>query len=131
VAYFQPLPPPPDTFNLTLISVPFEGGQTFTSGRYVENSEVQIYAPANPGFKFVNWTDGNNRNISSFATSTIKLTKDSTLYANFVDISNRILILSCKPDETADLYGSGPYQNDAIVTIEAIVKDPICYGFYN
>jgi hypothetical protein len=53
IAYFIEDIPAVDSFDLVLIPAPAAGGSAVTSGRYAQNSTVQIVATANTGYKFV------------------------------------------------------------------------------
>ncbi|MGG8473465.1 InlB B-repeat-containing protein, partial [Rahnella sp. PAMC25617] len=45
-------------FRINLSSSPIAGGTTSGSGQYTENSTVTVSALPNPGYVFVNWTEG-------------------------------------------------------------------------
>ena len=65
IAYFiEDMPPPVDSFYLELRPRPNAGGSADTSGKYPDNSIIQITAAASLDYKFINWTDENDVVIS-------------------------------------------------------------------
>jgi hypothetical protein len=80
-----------DNYTLTLIAEPTEGGLLSGGGIYPGNIEVEISATAEPGFRFLIWTDQNGEVISELANFTFMMPEnDVELTAHFV----------CAPDWT-------------------------------
>ena len=85
----------PTTFAVTTTANPAEGGTaTFavgtnpatTSATVASGTEVTLYAVANDGYRFVNWTKG-GMEVSTNATHNVTITEASDLVANFEKIS--------------------------------------------
>ncbi len=72
-----------DSFNLTLLPEPVEGGSASISGRYACGNKIKIEAIANNEYLFINWTDEAGNVISVNAIDSVTIIKDSVLIANF------------------------------------------------
>ncbi|MFX4262441.1 InlB B-repeat-containing protein [Pelotomaculum propionicicum] len=79
VAHFALIP----TYNVSVSASPAEGGSVSGGGSYAEGARVTVTAAANPGYSFVNWTEGSNA-VSTKATYRFTMgTADRNLTANF------------------------------------------------
>lgn len=79
VAHFALIP----TYNVSVSASPAEGGSVSGGGTYVEGARVTVTATANPGYSFVNWTEGSNT-VSTKASYRFTMgTAERTLVANF------------------------------------------------
>lgn len=78
--------PKPTSYTLSLDVSPAVGGTVTGAGNYNEGYKVQLTALANPGYEFVNWTEGET--IISDEPSFIFTMPDNdvTLVANFKEI---------------------------------------------
>lgn len=66
------------------VSIKNASGATVTSGSEVEaNTSLTFTATPNDGYEFVNWTDANNKPVSTEATYTTTVTAAISLTANF------------------------------------------------
>ncbi|MBJ7881500.1 InlB B-repeat-containing protein [Gelidibacter salicanalis] len=117
-------------FRINLSSSPIAGGTTSGSGQYTENSTVTVSALPNPGYVFVNWTEGET--IASTSSSyQFVLTGNRTLVANYSEISagQFAVILSANPAAGGLTNGSGSYDAEANVTVTATPNNG--YAFVN
>lgn len=71
-----------NTYNLTLIADPSNGGTVSGGGSYVKNSYAQIKATANAGYEFAGWYENGILNSSSSNYSAL-MNGDRTLTAKF------------------------------------------------
>ena len=110
--------------NYTLTLTYDEGG---TVGRapeqdyYEENTTVTIFANANEGYKFVQWSDGNTENVRS-----ITMTQDTVLHATFVEEQKEQFTLTLTAGEggTVTKTPDQPsYEDGTSVVIAAIAND--------
>lgn len=102
------------TKTVTLSVSPSGSGNVTGAGTYNYGSSVTITATPNSRYNFVNWSDGN---IS--ASRTITVTSNISLTANF-SIKRYTLSLSSNPSNGGTTTGSGTYDIDSNVTINAI-----------
>jgi len=70
-------------FNVILTSSPSIGGNTSGSGAYISGASVMVSATVNPGYKFVNWSEGGNE-VSVNSAYAFILESNRTLVANFI-----------------------------------------------
>ncbi len=71
-------------YNLTLEADPQEAGTVDGAGEYPEGEEVALTATAEEGYQFVNWTDGDDTEISDQENFEFTMpAEDVTLTANF------------------------------------------------
>ncbi|HPR26597.1 M6 family metalloprotease domain-containing protein [Lentimicrobium sp.] len=78
-------------FIISATALPAEGGQTDGSGLYPENSMAVLMAIPNPGYHFVNWSEGGNV-VSGEPEFAFQVNANHNLIANFqlsVDVSNQ------------------------------------------
>ena len=72
-------------YEVTLLANPTEGGTVTGAGSYETDNEVTVNAIANGGWRFLNWTDDGNNELSTEAAYKFIVTEDITLTANFVE----------------------------------------------
>ncbi|MBK5193224.1 MAG: Ig-like domain-containing protein, partial [Flavobacteriaceae bacterium] len=107
-------------FRINLSSSPIAGGTTNGSGQFTENSTVTVSALPNPGYVFVNWTEGET--IASTSSSyQFVLTGNRTLVANYsLVLENQFaVILSANPAAGGLTNGSGSFDAETNVTVTA------------
>ncbi|WP_051227817.1 InlB B-repeat-containing protein [Gillisia sp. JM1] len=107
-------------FRINLSSSPIAGGTTNGSGQFTENSTVTVSALPNPGYVFVNWTEGET--IASTSSSyQFVLTGNRTLVANYslVPENQFAVTLSANPAEGGSTNGSGSFDAETDVTVTA------------
>ncbi|MDD4921109.1 MAG: ice-binding family protein [Bacteroidales bacterium] len=69
-------------YNVILASMPLIGGKLSGGGVYASGTSVMITAVNNPGYEFINWTDGGSP-VSVNAAYAFIIESDRTLVANF------------------------------------------------
>lgn len=107
-------------FRISLSSSPIAGGTTNGAGQFDENSTVTVSALPNPGYFFVNWTEGGT--IASTSSSyQFVLTGNRTLVANYSSIpaDQFAVILSANPAAGGSTNGSGSFDSGTNVTVTA------------
>ena len=117
-------------FTVNLSSLPIAGGTTTGSGQFSANSTVTVSALPNPGYVFVNWTEGET--IASTSSSyQFELTENIDLIANYsLVLENQFaVILSANPAAGGSTNGSGSFDADVNVTVTASPNNG--YSFVN
>lgn len=111
---------PPTKFAVMLSSSPAEGGVTFGSGSYDTSTVVTVIESPNPGYTFVNWTEGATV-VSTSSSYQFTLKSNRTLVAHFAVIPavQLAVILSSNPPAGGTTTGSGAYTTGTSVTITA------------
>jgi len=107
-------------FTVNLSSLPIAGGTTNGSGQFSANATVTVAALPNPGYVFVNWTEGET--IASTSSSyQFVLTANRTLVANYsLVLENQFaVILSANPAAGGSTNGSGSFDADENVIVTA------------
>ena len=118
IATFRSTSIPTNNYTLTLTCD--EGGTVGKNPNYEyyeENSTVTIFANANEGYKFVQWSDGNTENVRS-----ITMTQDTVLHATFVEEQKEQFTLTLTASEggTVTKTPDQPsYAAGSVVTITA------------
>ena len=104
-----------ETFTITALANPTEGGVVTGSGTYEMLDECTVTATANEGYDFVNWTENGNV-VSNEAAFTFAVTGDRTLVANF-ELMTFEITASADPIEAASISGAGTYNYGEEVTL--------------
>ena len=104
-----------ETFTITALANPIEGGVVTGSGTYEMLDECTVTATANEGYNFVNWTENGNV-VSNEAAYTFAVTGDRTLVANF-ELMTFEITASADPIEAASISGAGTYNYGEEVTL--------------
>jgi hypothetical protein len=104
-----------ETFTITALANPTEGGVVTGSGTYEMLDECTVTATANEGYNFVNWTENGNE-VSNEAAYTFAVTGDRTLVANF-ELMTFEITASADPIEAASISGAGTYNYGDEVTL--------------
>ena len=108
-------------FAVNLSSSPVAGGTTTGSGAYVIGSDVAIVATPNPGYSFVNWTEGATVISTSSSYQIAALSSDKTWVANFkvIPAAQLAVVLSSSPAAGGTTAGSGAFLPGTSVTVAA------------
>ena len=111
---------PPAKFAVVTSSSPIAGGSTFGGGSYDVGTSVTLIESPNPGYTFVNWTEGGTV-LSTSSSFQFTLTGNRNIVANFsiVPALQYAVILSSNPPAGGTNSGSGSYTSGASVTINA------------
>ena len=72
------------TFAISTSSNPLAGGTTSGAGNYTINQQATVIASSNPGYSFVNWTEGGSA-ITTNASYVFNVTGNKSLVANFTN----------------------------------------------
>ena len=84
-------------YTLSAVAAPAEGGSVSTypiSDEYEEGTEVTLTATENFGYDFVNWTDGEGKEVSAEAKFKYAVNANSALTANFKKVNTYELALT-------------------------------------
>lgn len=112
------------TNNYTLTLTCDEGGTVGKNPNYEyyeENSTVTIFANANEGYKFVQWSDGNTESVRS-----ITITQNTVLHATFVVEQKEQFSLTITADEggtVTTIPNQDTYDAGTIVAVIANAND--------
>jgi len=115
-------------YQVNLSSNPLIGGSTTGAGVYTLGSTVVILAESNPGYEFVNWTEGGNE-ISTEESYTYVIESNRTLVANFNALPGFNVLLSSNPLIGGTTSGGGFYTTGSTVLIKAVINPG--YEFVN
>lgn len=118
------------TYTLTLDVSPDGGGTVTGAGNYKEEDNVSLTAAANPGYEFVNWTEGETE-ISNKPSFTFTMPDNNvTLVANFIEKitipDTYQLTMAVNPSVggmSYDLTGESSYKEGAEVSIKAVAAE--------
>ena len=92
------------------------GGITSGHGTYIDGSGVTVVATPNPGYMFVNWTEG-GAVVSTEATYDFTASGNRSLVAHFVRVSN--ISVSVSPTGGGLASGGGIFTDGTNVTVTA------------
>ena len=106
------------TYVITTSSSPAAGGFTSGAGTYPSGSNVTVVATANPGYEFVDWTEGGTM-VSAEASYSFTTGSNRALVANFQIVYQ--ISTSASPAEGGITLGDGSYPagTEAIVVASA------------
>jgi hypothetical protein len=123
IALFEAvLPPPVETYTITVRPQSPLIGSTYGSGTYPVNTVINIGATPANGFFFSGWQDGDMNN-----PRTITVTEDAEYIASFSPNPVQTYTITVYYDENQGfILGAGTYLAGSIVSIAAIPAD----GFY-
>ncbi|MDX9847783.1 MAG: T9SS type A sorting domain-containing protein, partial [Tenuifilaceae bacterium] len=105
------------SYTITAMANPVEGGYISGTGNYNHNSTVNLVATPNTGYEFVNWTEGGTE-VSTSSTYDFTATADRNLVANFVVQSYTITAMA-NPVEGGYISGTGNYNHNSTVNLVA------------
>lgn len=106
----------PVTSTIALSASPGVGGTATGSGTYNNGTALTVVASHNPGYAFVNWTEGGVQ-VSDKAAYPFTVNGDRTLVANFVQVFT--IEANAFPATGGVVTGSGAYNAGANVTVTA------------
>ena len=117
-ANFEQIP----EYNLTLNASPQGAGSLFGSGTYQEDTNVTVIAFPASGYEFVNWSGSDQLLDPGGTTTTLPLTSNTILTANFnfVGTDTYDLTINVSPANAGTTTGHGTYESGRLVPIEAI-----------
>lgn len=116
----------PVTSTIATSASPPAGGATSGAGIYNNGTHLTVVASHNPGYAFVNWTEGVNV-VSDTAVYPFTVNADRTLVANFVQTFD--VTTSAFPSVGGSASGGGTYNSGASVTVVAAAN--VGYTFVN
>lgn len=105
------------TVTIAAAEFPTGAGLVTGAGAYPIGSQVSLTAAANPGWGFLNWTEGASP-VSTNPNYTFAATTNRTLVANF-DTAFTVTT-SVYPDYGGTVTGAGVYTVGSTVTLEAL-----------
>jgi hypothetical protein len=103
-------------YRVTVLSADEIMGSVTGEGTYEEDTEAEIEAIPEAGYRFVQWNDGETYN-----PRTITVTQDSTLVAEFEAIMHHIIV-TVNDSAMGTVTGEGDYQETTMQTITAIAN---------
>jgi hypothetical protein len=114
------------THDIATAASPFAGGVTSGGGMAYWGDSVTVTATANPGYRFVDWTEG-GAVVSSLFGYTFTASADRTLVANF--LLTYSVGTSALPAAAGSTSGGGTIDSGASVTVVATANP--AYRFVN
>jgi len=106
-------------YTLSLLAGPEDGGTVTGGGAFAQGTSVIARATANPGYEFVNWTEGSTV-VSTQANYTFTLNANRTLTAVFEQVTPSYSVwLSANPATGGSVSGEGTFSQGTSVTITA------------
>ena len=115
------------TYNIVVSSNPTDGGNVSGGGSYQYGASCTVYATANLGYTFTNWTE-NGGQVSTNANYTFTVNGSRNLVANFTSQGYTISV-SANPSSGGYVSGGGSYQYGASCTVYATANSG--YTFTN
>lgn len=112
---------------ITALSVPEAGGTITGGGAYWIGETCTLYATANEGYTFVDWTE-NGQQVSTESTLSIFVMESHDLQANF-SVNSYEVAVEAQPEEGGTVAGSGIYDYGTTVTVSASPNEH--YEFVN
>ena len=108
-------------FTVTAGPDPVEAGTVTGGGNYLEGRTVTLKAFANEGYKFINWTEGDNV-VGTEEEFTFTAYSDRTLTANF-EVITFTINASSYSSEHGSVSGGGTYDYGQEVTLTATIDE--------
>ena len=107
-------------YDIIAEAYPPEGGTAVIEGTAMENATVTARATANPGYRFVSWTenDPGGTVVSNNVDYAFNATADLHLVANFEPVQSRITV-KAYPTSGGKVSGNGVYHYGDAVTLTA------------
>ena len=101
-------------------SNPIAGGTTTGGGTFNSGASVNVFAVANAGYTFTNWTEGGTI-VSTTAAYTFTVSGNRTLVANYTAIPFTVA-LSSNPLIGGTTTGGGVFSSGSSVTVTALAN---------
>jgi len=105
-------------YTVTVSASPAEGGTVSGGGSYPHGTEVTVTATPNPGWRFVNWTEG-GLEVSTQASYTFTATRDRHLVACFTQITYVLTVQVVGQGTTTPAAGQHVYPAGTVVDLSA------------
>ncbi len=108
-------------YPVTTSSNPSAGGTTSVSGSFEDGDDVTVTATANPGYTFVNWTEGGVE-VSASTTYSFEANPARNLVANFSGSGPDMwtLAVNASPADGGTVSGGGSFEGGSDVTVSAV-----------
>ncbi len=117
----------PNTYVITAVANPTEGGTVSGSGMYTEGGACTLTATANIGYHFLNWTlDGEV--VTTEAAYSFEVTGAGSYVANF-ELNSYEITATANPIEGGTVTGEGNYNHFETCTLTATPNES--YVFVN
>ena len=110
-----------DTYTITTSSNPTNGGTTSGGGTFTHGQSCTVYATANSGYIFVNWTE-NGTQVSTNANYSFTVTEAASYVAHF-QIQSYTISASANPNVGGSVSGAGIYNYGETVTLDAVANE--------
>ena len=105
-------------WSVTAAVQPAEGGSVAGTGTFDDGTSVTLTASANPGWSFVNWTEGPVV-LGTNPTLAFTATADRSLTANFTAVPTWTITTAASPPDGGTITGGGAWPKDSLVTLTA------------
>ena len=115
-AYFEEI-----LYHIIAKSDSAEMGSVSGTGTYKENATVVLTATPKPGFRFIEWKNG-DKEVSFEEKYEFPATEDMTLTAYFAEVPSHMVSLSTNNVEWGEVSGGGAYKENTEITIKAEAK---------
>ena len=122
-AYFEEI-----VYNITAQSDNDDMGSVSGGGAYKENATVVLTANPRPGFRFIEWKNG-DKEVFFEAKYEFPATENITLTAYFAEAPSHMINLAANNAEWGEVSGGGAYKENTEITIKAEAKPG--YRFVN
>ena len=96
-------------------------GYVTGGGAYLQGEKATVSAEANPGYRFVSWSDGH-----PYSARIVTVTQDESFTAIFEPIPVHTLTVVSNDDTMGSVAGSGIYEEGAEVTLMATPNEGYC-----
>ena len=107
-------------YTIAVSSNPIAGGTTTGGGTFNSGVSVNVFAVANAGYTFTNWTEGGTI-VSTTAAYTFTISGNRTLVANYTAIPYTVA-LSSNPLIGGTTTGGGVFNSGSSVTVTALAN---------
>ena len=118
----------PDSFEITAIANPEEGGTVTGAGTYDFGQTVTLNAEASTGYHFVNWTlEGVE--VGTATTYEFEVTGTANYVANFA-LDTFVITAIADPEEGGTVTGAGTYTYGQTVTLTAEANTEFLFAYW-
>lgn len=115
----------PPHVTITTVASPAIAGTTSGAGEYLQDAEAVVTATPNPGFAFVNWTDGGTV-VSTLPEYHFSAVVNRELVANFV--ATYTITTSASPAAGGTTSGGGTFVAGDNITVQATPAAGYSFG---